>query len=151
MNVLQITTGHRETLIKLMDRLSVDQMNQINAPFKNNIIWNCAHVIAIQQMLVYGLSGNPTHVDFDFVERFKMGTAPSHELSETEITDIKNLLRESHQKVISDFEEAKFKNFMPYMTKIGVELKTIEDAFVFNSYHEALHLGVILGQMKFLR
>jgi len=151
MNVLQMTSGHRETLIKLMDRLSVDQLNQVNTPFKNNIVWNCAHVIAIQQRLVYVLSGLRTHVGFEFVERYQMGTAPSHDLTETEITEIKLLLKESHQTVISDFEANKFTNFIPYTTKIGVELKSIEDAFAFNLYHEALHLGIILGQMKFLR
>ena len=49
---LAITLQNRKACKKILDSLSIDQINQIPTGFNNNILWNCAHILAVQQMLL---------------------------------------------------------------------------------------------------
>jgi hypothetical protein len=55
-------------------------LEQLKVPegFNNNIIWNIAHVIVTQQILVYKLSGLPMIVTDEMVEKYRKGTKTEH-------------------------------------------------------------------------
>jgi hypothetical protein len=36
------------------------------------------------------------------------------------------------------------------MTSTGIELKTIDDALGFSTFHDGIHLGVVLSLMKII-
>ena len=38
--------------------------------------------------------------------------------------------------------------FKPYMTSTGIGLNNIEDAISFSTYHDGIHLGIVISQMK---
>ena len=69
-NGLAITLQNRKALKKILDFHTLDQINHIPNGFNNNILWNCAHVIAVQQMLTYGLNNLPFGIPKEFVFRF---------------------------------------------------------------------------------
>ena len=64
---LEITRTNRRLLQRILDSHSLEQLNTVPEGFKNNLIWNIAHVIVTQQLLVYKLSGLPMMVDDDMV------------------------------------------------------------------------------------
>ena len=78
-----ITIKNRKILESILDNSSLEALNKIPTGFTNNIIWNIAHVIVTQQILVYRLSGLPYLIPEDLVSRFKKGTSPEADLNQS--------------------------------------------------------------------
>ena len=47
-----------------------------------------------------------------------------------------------------DYGKGLFKGYTEYTTSANVTLSSVDDAIIFNVYHEGLHLGAILSLMK---
>ncbi len=144
----EITQTSRTLLFNLIQDLTLEQLNTIPSGFNNNIIWNIGHIIVIQQMLVYNLSGLSMQVSADLVSRYKKGTRPSGLVAYTEVQDLKKLLFSTIEQTQIDFENHIFKNFTEYKVMTGFVIKNASDAIAFNYYHEALHTGVIMSLKK---
>ena len=56
----------RKNLLTYLDNLTPEQLGYIPTGFSNNIFWNIAHCIAVQQFLCYQLSGNKLLISTDF-------------------------------------------------------------------------------------
>lgn len=136
----------RNRVLDNINPLSNNQLHKIPANFKNNIIWNAAHIIATQQILVYKLSNTPYTVDEFWVENFKKGTVANTVLDESKISDLKTLLISSSTQMKKDYNNGVFNEYNSYTTSFGVQLNSIEEAIQFNSLHESLHLGYIMAQ-----
>ena len=54
-----VTKNSRKALSHFLDVISLEQLNKIPVGFNNNIIWNITHIVVVQQMLAYKLSGLP--------------------------------------------------------------------------------------------
>ena len=52
---LELTRTSRLILSQILPNYTLAQLNKIPPGYSNNLIWNIAHVIVVQQMLVYGL------------------------------------------------------------------------------------------------
>lgn len=131
----------RANFIKLIEGLSIEQVNHIPEGFNNNIIWNLAHAISAQQILCYRLSGLTPVVDETFVELFKKGTKPEQFIDEEKLAYIKKLATATIEKLKLDVADQAFNNYTPYTTSYNVSLASIEDAIKFVSVHEGLHYG----------
>jgi DinB superfamily len=149
-NGLAITLQNRKALKKILDFHTLDQINQIPSGFNNNILWNCAHVIAVQQMLTYGLTNQLFSVGKEFVFKFAPGTKPDGVYDASFVDEVKSLLFTSFEQFQSDIDENKFEAFNPFMTALKFEINDLEKAIAFNQYHESLHMGHILNLMKFI-
>lgn len=147
---LAITLQNRKACKKMLDSLSPEQINQIPAGFNNNILWNCAHIVAVQQMLTYGLTNPSFAVPKEFVFRFSPGTKPDGWFDDNFVQEIKSLLFSSFEQFQYDIAQNKFDVFNPFMTALKFEINDLEKAVAFNQYHEALHMGHILNLRKFL-
>lgn len=79
----------RTNFIKLLDGLTIEQINKIPKGFNNNIIWNFAHTISAQQILCYRLAGISPVVDENFIELFKKGTKPGDDIDQQKLNHIK--------------------------------------------------------------
>src|SRR6476620_10825581 len=99
----EITATSRNVLLKFLENYSLEQLNKIPQGFSNNLIWNVAHVIVVQQMLVYHLAGLPMMVSNEMVEKYKKGTKPEGEVSQAEVDEIKSLLFSTIEKTKKDF------------------------------------------------
>jgi len=56
-NQFYIQKENRKILITILDKYSDRQLNKIPKGFKNNLIWNIAHLLVTQQLLTYALAG----------------------------------------------------------------------------------------------
>lgn len=145
-----ITVKNRKILESFLDNYTLEELNKIPDGFSNNIIWNIAHVIATQQILVYRLSGLPTIISDDLIDRFKKGTKPESDLSQAEVDAIKNLLFSTIEKTKEDFNNKVFQDYNEYTVTTKSTLTNVEEAIDFNNFHEGIHLGSILALRKFL-
>ncbi|MGV8947381.1 MAG: DinB family protein [Lutibacter sp.] len=147
---LEIIKQSRKLVLKIIEGLSIEQLNKIPDRFKNNIAWNIAHVAVTQQLLCYKLSGLNCLVSEEMIANFQKGTAPTYPISEAEFETIKTLFLELPTRLEEDYNKGIFKNFIEYKTSVNITLNHIEDGINFNIYHEGIHLGVILELMKFV-
>ena len=145
-----ITLQNRKVLRSIITKLPNDVLNKIPEGYRNNLWWNLAHIVATQQILLYRLSGLPTRVDEAFVDKFKKGTAPESEPSEEEISELSEILISSALQAEEDYNKGLFSQYNEYTTSTKVTLSSVEDGIIFNIFHEGLHLGVILSQLKSL-
>jgi len=138
----------RTNALKAIEGLSTEQLNKIPDGFNNNIIWNAAHMLITQQLLVNKMSGLEVHASSEEILSYKKGSKPERKVSDEEIADIKKRLLTSVDQFEEDMRAEKYKNFNEYTTSFGVTLKTSKDAMEFNNIHEGLHFGSILALKK---
>ena len=143
-----ITLKNRAVLKTFIENYSLEELNKVPKGFKNNMIWNIAHTIATQQLLVYKLSGLPMIVNDDFVEAFRKGPKPERDLTQAEVDEIKGLLFSTIEKTREDYNNKIFQTFNEYTVTTKNRLTNVEEAIAFNNYHEGLHLGYILALKK---
>lgn len=138
----------RTNALKAIEGLSTEQLNKIPDGFNNNIIWNAAHMLITQQLLVNKMSGLEVHASSEEILSYKKGSKPERKVSDEEIAEIKKRLLTSVDQFEEDMRAEKYKNFNEYTTSFGVTLKTSKDAMEFNNIHEGLHFGSILALKK---
>ena len=138
----------RKLLLRIIEGLTVDQLNTIPKGFKNNIAWNIAHLVVTQQLLCYRLSGENCLVSDEMIDKYRKGTAPTNPVSAAEFESIKTLLTTLPSRLEEDYNAKIFKSYNEYTTSVNVSLNSIDDAIVFNTFHEGFHLGVVLQLKK---
>lgn len=147
---LAILKHNRKVYAHFIDRFTLEELNTIPKGFNNNIIWNIAHVLVTQQLLMYKLSGLPLHVSEDLVERYRKGTKPDEKVSQQEVDQIKQALFSTYDLLKEDLENKRFKSFHPYTTSSKMELTTFEEASSFVLFHDGIHVGSILALARCL-
>jgi hypothetical protein len=138
----------RALMLKVIDGLTMEQLNKIPEGFKNNIAWNIAHLVVTPQLLCYRLSGVDCLISEEMIEAYKKGAAPTKDMTAEEFEAIKELFISLPVKMEEDYNVGLFKEYNLYETSVGVTLASIEDALSFNLFHEGIHLGILLGMKK---
>jgi formate dehydrogenase maturation protein FdhE len=146
----EATRVSRNLILQFLDNYSLEQLNKVPQGFNNNIIWNVAHIVVTQQLLVYKLSGLPMMVSDELVAKYRKDTKPEGDVSQAELQEIKSLLFETIEKTEADYNANAFKTYNELTTSLGFIFKNIEDALSFNNYHEALHVGIMMSIRKFI-
>ena len=145
-----IILQNRKILRAILAKLPINMLTKIPDGYRNNIWWNMAHTVAIHQSLLYRLSGLPTLAEEDWIDNYKKGTVPNAEPGAEEVNMLLELIISSAKKAEEDYNNGLFKEYKEYTTSNKVTLSTVEDAISFDAFHEGLHLGVILSQLKSL-
>ena len=140
----------RNTLEKFLNKYSLEQLNKIPEGFNNNLIWNIGHIVVVQQMLIYRLSGLPMLVTPEMVNSYKRDTKPEGDVSQEEVDAIKALLHLPIDKAQEDLKNGLFQNYTEFTTLTGYTIRNAKDAIMFNNFHEAIHTGVMMGIRKFV-
>lgn len=138
----------RVLMLKIIDGLTIEQLNKVPEGFNNNIAWNVAHLVVTQQLLCYKLSGVQCLVSDAMIAAYKKGEAPTKLITSEEFDEIKELFVNLPVKFEEDYNAGVFKNYNEYTTSVGVTLSDIDTASTFNLFHEGIHLGVLLGLKK---
>ncbi len=146
-DLLKIT---RQNFLSTLDLSSPESLFTIPKGFNNNIFWNIMHVLASQQLLVYGLSQTPFRLDKDFVFQFKSGTQPDGEPDTPLVEFAKTQLLTTVDQLSEDYQKNIFGDFKPIKTSYGMKIQNVEDAIYFNNLHESMHLGQIKMLQKIL-
>lgn len=138
----------RQLIAPVLETYSLEQLNKIPEGFSNNLIWNIAHIIVTEQILVYKLSGLQPMIPETVIEKYKKGTRPEGVVAEPEILQIKKWLNTTLIQTEKDYQAGVFKIFQEYPTSSGYVLRNVEDALAYNLFHEGIHLGVIMAIKK---
>lgn len=146
----EINKTSRNLLLNFLENHSLEQLNKIPEGFANNLIWNIGHIVTVQQMLVYKLSGLGMMISDEMVDTYKKGTKPEREITKEEVDEIKNLLFSTLEKTKEDFANEIFDEYMEFTTGVGFTIKSVKAAVEFNNYHEALHTGIMMQIKKFI-
>lgn len=149
-STFDITLSSRNILLKFLENNSLEQLNTIPEGFSNNLIWNIGHIVVVQQMLVYNLSGLPMFISDAMVEKYKKGTKPETPVTQEEVEQIKELLYATLEQTKKDFNKGVFKEYKAFTTMSGFNIRNAQEAMEFNNYHEGVHTGVIMRIHKFL-
>jgi formate dehydrogenase maturation protein FdhE len=147
---LDVTRTSRKIVSQMLAGYTLEQLNKIPEGYNNNLIWNIAHIVVVQQMLVYKLSGMPMMISDEMVEKYKKGTKPEHIVTQAEVDEIQTLLMETINQTETDLENKIFANYQEYPTSAGIVLKSASEAMAFNDFHEGLHIGIIMSIRKFI-
>ena len=146
----EITRTSRKVIQQFLENYSLEQLNAIPHGFNNNLIWNIAHIVVVQQMLVYNLSGLPMLVSDEMVSKYKRGSKPEAEVTQQEVDVVKVLLFQTIEQTEADWNAKIFNTYNEFTTLSGYTMKSAEDAIAFNYYHEAIHIGMMMSIRKFL-
>ena len=138
----------RNNALKLSNSLNINQLNKIPEGFRNNIAWNIAHMAVTMELLCYGLSGLPMHLDNEQITAFRKGSSPEMEMTQRDFDLFCSKLESGVDQLEADYKSGLFKEFKVYPTSYGVTLHSVEEAINFNYVHEALHLGYIMALRK---
>ena len=84
------------------------------------------------------------------VTKYGKGSLATESIDESDIIYVKDELVNAMKNTFEDYKNGMFKEFKPYMTSTGIELKTIDDALGFSTFHDGIHLGVVLSLMKII-
>lgn len=141
---------NRKHLKTFLDTYSTEQLNKIPVGFNNNLIWNIAHIIVVQQSLVYLGSGLKANIPDSMIDRYKPGTFVNGYVEKDEIENIKELLISLIDQTKSDYHNKVLKSYQKRELKSGFKIHSIEDAITFNNYHEGMHFGYIMSIKKFV-
>jgi hypothetical protein len=135
-------------VLNKIDVLSNEQLNEIPKGFSNNIIWNVAHVLVTQKLLIYGLSNNDMNLDSDFIDRYRKGSFPQHKVLDNEIEFVKSELSNFIKIFKKDISNQIFKSYKTYPTSYNYEITNFNEALVMVNLHYGLHFSTILKLLK---
>lgn len=138
----------RKNLLDQLNNTSLEDLLLIPNGFNNNVFWNIAHCVATQQLLCYYLSGNSFRIDQYWIENYKKGTLANLDVSQEDVDNLAFLLTETSKIMVRDYDDGFFTDYTPYTTSFGLDLKSIQDAIIFNNLHEGLHIGYVMAQKR---
>lgn len=142
---IEIIRQTRINVLKLIEGLTLEQLNKVPAGFNNNIIWNVAHLVAAQQGVCYRRAGLPMRIEENFFDLYKPDSKPERPVTAQEVEEIKQLLQSSVDQLEADYNSGYIGSYTPWITRYGVSIDTIEDAVTFLPFHEGLHTGYIMA------
>lgn len=149
--IFQTMQRHRENLVKILESTPEPALEYIPGGFRNNIWWNINHILVVQQLLCYKLSGLPLNIAEDLVGSYSKGTFPEELPDQEHRAGVARLLVDTVGKLEQDYNNGVFQNYTTYKTSAGFTLSSIDEALQFNLYHEGLHLGTVLSLLKIVR
>lgn len=141
-------TNIRKQIIDELEQHSLKQLLYTPVGYKNNLFWNAAHVLATQQLIHYYLTDNRMLVDIQFIQKYKKGTIGNTEVTEDDVTELKEMLESTPMQMFKDYRSEKLSYYRSYKTSFGMTLESIEDAILYNNIHEAMHLGYMMAMKK---
>ncbi|MGR3218784.1 MAG: DinB family protein [Candidatus Anammoxibacter sp.] len=150
MKAIEILKQGRNLILKSIFDLTEEQLLHIPKNYKTNILWNIGHIVVVQQLLHYKLSGEKMYISSELCSLFSRGSSPSEWNSTPDIAIIKSQLIELPENLDKDYNSNKFKKFRKYTTSAGITLSDIEESLCFNNFHEGLHLGIIMSIKKYI-
>ncbi|WP_248724753.1 DinB family protein [Seonamhaeicola sp. ML3] len=148
---LEVLQNTRKSFKKILENTSLENLNKIPNGSKNNIIWNIGHILVTEQLLAHRLSGLKPMVSDDLIEKYKKGSQPEGPVDQQEVNLIKDLLETTVKNTSELYSKESFKNFKEYtVSTTGNTLTNIDEALQFILFHEGMHLGIVMSQLKVL-
>lgn len=141
--------GQRDLIARGLEGLSDEQLTTIPAGRRNHILWNVGHIITSHQLLTYRLAGLDLRIPPRYVALFARGTSPQ-EWSDgaPDARELLSLLRLTAEHFVEDVAAGRFERFERFELTSGIVFETLEDAMLFDHFHEGAHFGFMLSIRK---
>ncbi|GAA4210186.1 DinB family protein [Pedobacter jeongneungensis] len=150
--VFDFIINSRKAFIRLIDGLTIEELNKIPDGYNNNIIWNFGHIVVSTQTLCYvrtGILEDAASVKFN--EYYKKDTKPSYIVTEEEVAELKTITLESIEKIKADYANGKFFGITPFTTATyGVQMNSIEEILITTIGHDNVHYGYASALKKYM-
>ena len=140
----------RQYILENIKDLTSEQLNLVPTGFSNNIIWNLAHLVAVQQAVCYKRAGKYLKIEESYFELFKPGTKPELNFDDAMIAKTKIMFIDNIDLLQTDYNNNEFENYTTWTTRAGIDITNIDIAINFMMYHEGLHEGLIGALKKFV-
>ena len=144
-SLITMNQSTRRVMATAVQDLSAEQWFTIPDGFDNNIAWNIGHVVAVQQSVMYRLSGLDGHISKAFSKMFNPGTSPADWTEQPDPAELLAVLESTIDALQTDYDNGIFVKYRGITTASGLAMNNIEEAAAFNLFHEGLHLGMILA------
>lgn len=149
---MTIFEQQRRLVCKTAQGLDEASLRRIPDGRKNNILWNLAHILTVQQLLVYKLSGNAMLIPDDYPAMFSRDTSPADWARDVDTKQILEELESTAARFAEDDARGIFDgDYNTFETSTGVTIASAADAIAFNRFHEGVHVGIILSIRKDLK
>lgn len=146
--VFDIINVTRKNFLNLVNSLSIDQLNIIPQGYNNNIAWNFGHIIASQQTICYLKADVEPVLQTWLIDKYKMGSRPESFITVDEIEMLSEQLFLTIEQLSEDVSIDRFKKYVPFTTRFGVTINSINDAIKYFSSHDSLHFGYSMALKK---
>ncbi|MCX2493833.1 DinB family protein [Pedobacter sp. PF22-3] len=150
--VFDFIISSRKAFIKLIDDLTIEELNKIPDGYNNNIIWNFGHIVVSTQTLCYvrtGVLQDATSVKFN--EYYKKDTKPTYTVTKEEVAELRTIALESIEKIKEDYTNGKFSSITPFTTATyGVQMNSIEEILITTIGHDNVHFGYASALKKLI-
>lgn len=140
----------RSRVLGAIEGLRDEQLLEIPAPFKNNILWNLGHILYVQYALSFNPAGVPLPLPAGFKALFMRDTSPSSWTETPSIEEVKAHLASSIDAIEETYRSGRLAGYKPFELPIPMTLSKPEDAFAMCAFHEGVHLGIIMSIKKFV-
>lgn len=141
----------RQNVLKLIDGLTLEQLNKVPDGFTGNMAWHIGHLVATQQGLLYRLSGNQVTLEQSFIDKYKKGSVPQQPIDQAELDFIKSELIAQPERLKVDMENNLFVNYTTYPTSFGNTIHSFDEALSFVNVHEGMHIGYLMALRRMVR
>lgn len=150
--VFKFIIDARKAFIKLIDELSIEQLNEIPSGFNNNIIWNFGHIVVTTPVLCYVRTGIWQDAsNIKFVTAYAKGTKPTYFVTQQEVEELKQLAISSIESIQADYKAGKLDIIQAFDTAtFGAVLSSIEDVIITTAGHDNTHLGYASAQKRII-
>jgi hypothetical protein len=145
---LSILVHNRAIYSQFLKKFTLDQLNKVPDGFNNNILWNVAHSLVTQQLLIYSLSGVKPLVSESWIDSYRKGTKPEAEVTQEFVDALDAALFSTFNQLEVDLDSGVFKEFNPYTTSTKMHIDSIVTALSFVLFHDGIHIGSILALAK---
>lgn len=151
-HVFKFIIDARKSFIRLIDELSLEQLNEVPAGFNNNIIWNFGHIVVTAPVLAYVRTGiSQDTASIDYLSSYGKGTKPTYFVSKEEVETLKQLAIRSIEQLEADYKAGKLDQITSFDTATyGAVLHSIEDVIVTIAGHDNTHLGYASAQKRII-
>ncbi len=92
---------------------------------------------------MYSFTGQTPVIAEEWITNYKKGTKPTKNIDNVAVQYLKSKLIPAVEQTRKDLHEGLFEKYKPYTANSGSVLSTIEEAIVFNNFHEGIHHGAI--------
>lgn len=151
--VFKFIIDSRKAFIRLIDELSIEELNKIPEGFNNNIIWNFGHIVVSTPLLCYVRTGIwPDTSAIQYVDAYKKGSKPTSFVAFEEISALKELAISTIVQLEEDYKKGVFATIEPFDTvTFGVVIDNIEELLVTTAGHDNTHYGYAIAQRRIIK
>lgn len=142
----------RNRTIAALDATTEEIVHVIPPGFKNNLLWNFAHIFVSQDILMYSFLNEKYSLPAHYQELFMMGSSPEKWTVEPPtLAEIRTHLIEQPTRMIEAFSgRLNEKGDKPFKLGPTVTFTTLGEILGFANFHEGTHQGTINSMKRAL-